>query len=107
MIALRRIKVLGSVRTPGLYQVDPTMTVADAIALAGGVSPDGRGDRVDLLREGQRLTGNLEAQTRLGDTPIASGDQLYVPQRSWLSRNTAVIAAGITAAAVVGTSVFK
>ena len=105
--ALRRIKVLGSVRTPGLYQVDPTMTVADAIALAGGVSPDGRGDRVDLLREGQRLTANLEARTRLGDTPISSGDQLYVPQRSWLSRNTAVIAAGITAVAVVGASAFK
>jgi len=29
LTALRRIKVLGSVRTPGLYQVDPTMTVAD------------------------------------------------------------------------------
>ena len=36
VVFLRRVRVLGEVRNPGLYHVDPTMTLGDAIALAGG-----------------------------------------------------------------------
>src|SRR4029077_5334979 len=32
---LRRINVFGAVQKPGLYPVDPTMTIADAVAAAG------------------------------------------------------------------------
>src|SRR5882762_9736702 len=41
VIIFRRIPVVGAVRTPGLYPVEATMTVADAIALAGGSTLDG------------------------------------------------------------------
>jgi polysaccharide export outer membrane protein len=99
--ALRRVKVLGAVKSPGLYQVDPTMSVADALALAGGVAGDGRGDHVELVRGGARLQTDLRSDTRLADTPIRSGDQLYVPQRGWLSRNAGVVAAGISAIGLV------
>jgi protein involved in polysaccharide export with SLBB domain len=99
--ALRRVNVLGAVRTPGLYQVDPTMSVADALALAGGVAGDGRGDHVELVRNGTRLQTEIRGDTRLADTPIRSGDQLYVPRSSWLSRNAGVVAAGISALGLV------
>lgn len=99
--ALRRVKVLGAVKSPGLYQVDPTMSVADALALAGGVAGDGRGDHVELVRNGARLQTDIRSDTRLADTPIRSGDQLYVPQRGWLSRNAGVVAAGISAIGLV------
>ncbi len=105
--ALRRVNVLGSVKNPGLYQVDPTMTVADALALAGGVTGDGKSDHVELVREGQHLDANLTAKTRLGDTPVRSGDQLYVPQRSWLSRNAGVIAAGVSAMGLLAAAAIK
>jgi polysaccharide export outer membrane protein len=98
---LRRINVLGAVKNPGLYHADPTMTLADVVALAGGVSPDGNADRIDLIRQGQRLSVRLYQQSLLADSPIRSGDQLRVQQRSWLSRNTAIVGAGITAAALV------
>lgn len=97
VILLRRITILGAVRNPGLYPVDMTMTVSDAMALAGGASSDGRADRVELRRAGQKVTVDLSAQTRLGATPVRSGDQLYFPQRSWISRNPGVVAGTLTA----------
>jgi polysaccharide export outer membrane protein len=98
---LRRLNVLGAVRNPGLYQVDPTVTVADAIALAGGITDNGKSDRVELVRDGKRLPANVNGTTRLADTPLRSGDQLFVPQRGWLSRNVGVVAAGISALGLV------
>lgn len=94
---LRRVTILGAVRNPGLYPLDLTMTVSDAMAIAGGAAADGRADRVELRRDGEKLTVDLSAQTRLGDTPIRAGDQLYFPQRSWISRNPGIVAGSLTA----------
>jgi protein involved in polysaccharide export with SLBB domain len=95
---LRRIQVLGAVRTPGLYPVPPTVTVGDVVAIAGGATPEGKPDQVVLRRGGKDLRVKLGKETRLADTPIRTGDQLYVPQRSWISRNGGLFAAGISAA---------
>jgi protein involved in polysaccharide export with SLBB domain len=94
---LRRVQVLGAVRTPGLYTVAGTVTVGDVVALAGGASADGKPDQVVLRRNGQDLRVKLASQTRLADTPIRAGDQLFVPQRSWVGRNAGLVAAGISA----------
>jgi protein involved in polysaccharide export with SLBB domain len=97
VILLRRVNVGGAVKNPGLYPVDPTMTIADALALAGGATGDGRRDRVDLIRGGDKLMVKLDPATRLGATPIRSGDQLYVPLRSWISRNQGLVIGTVTA----------
>lgn len=96
---LRRVNIIGAVRSPGLYQIDPTMTLADAAALAGGAAADGSPDQVDLMRRGEKLPVKLSRRTQLSDTPLRSGDQLYFRQRSWLSRNTGVVAGILTATA--------
>lgn len=98
---LRRVAIYGSVLKPGLYPVDPTMTVQDALALAGGASPDGKRDRVELLRGGDRIMTDLSIGTPLDQVELQSGDQLYVPQRSWLSRNTWVVGSFLGATATV------
>jgi polysaccharide biosynthesis/export protein len=95
---LRRIQVLGSVRSPGLYPVDGTMTVADVLALAGGVAPEGRRNQVQLIRGGRRMDIRLTGGERLADTPIRSGDQLFVDQRSWADRNTGTLVGIVTTA---------
>lgn len=92
---LRRITILGAVRNPGLYPVDPTMTLSDAFALAGGIAPEAKPDQVELIRSGERTLFKISQETRIGDTPVRSGDQLFVPTRSWLSRNTWVFTAAI------------
>lgn len=94
---LRRVNVLGAVIHPGLYPVDPTMTIADVLALAGGATPDGNRSRADLLRGGKRVAVRLAVSDRVADLPMQSGDQLFVPERSWVSRNQGVIAASISA----------
>jgi len=101
---LRRVNVLGAVRNPGLYHVDPTMTVADVMALAGGVGSDGNPDRVELVRQGRRVSVRLSQQSLVAESPIRSGDQLWVPQRSWLARNATVVASVVTASAVLATT---
>lgn len=88
---LRRLQVLGAVRNPGLYQLDPTMTVEDGLALAGGTTPDGNPNRMELIRHGERLPVRLSLRTPITGSSIRSGDQLYVPERSWASRNPGVI----------------
>ena len=97
---LRRVQVLGAVRTPGLYPVDATMTLGDALAMAGGTTPQGHPDRVVLVRRADGGRTVASRRTLVADTPLASGDQLYVPERSWISRNPGVV--GGIAAAVVG-----
>jgi protein involved in polysaccharide export with SLBB domain len=98
---LRRVNIVGAVQKPGPYLVDPTMRITDAVAKAGGASSEGKLDQVQLRRGGRRTDINLSSDMRLADTPLRSGDELYVPQRGWVSRNTGLVAAGITAATSV------
>lgn len=84
----RRITIWGAVQRPGPYPVDLTMTVTDALTLAGGPTPDGKPHEVELRRGSGRTRIDLSGQTPLGETPLRSGDQLFVPQRSWFARNT-------------------
>jgi polysaccharide export outer membrane protein len=85
--ALRRISILGSVREPGLYPVDATVTLSDALAMAGGLSPDGDRDGIQLVRGGEVMRESLQASMLVGALPIQSGDQIWVEQRPWLERN--------------------
>ena len=84
---LRRITVAGEVRVPGLYTVDATVSLADLIARAGGLTSDGDSDKVTLTRGGQLYSLDLNGATVVGEAGIRSGDRLLVGRRSWLSRN--------------------
>lgn len=96
VIPLRRVQVLGAVGKPGLYPVPSTVTIADVVALAGGATADGKPDQAVLRRDGKDLRVKLNGGTRLADTPIRTGDQIYVPQRGWVSRNAGLVAAGLS-----------
>lgn len=89
----RRVRVVGAVRSPGLYTADHTMRIRDVLALAGGASTDGRTDRVQVDRDGKTMTLNLKASPQANDFALRSGDQLLVPEKSWFSRNTPLVAA--------------
>ena len=96
---LYRVRVTGAVRNPGLYTVDPTMSVADAVGLAGGVSPGGRVGSVALLRDGRRVATSLSPGIRLVELALRSGDELSIPERPWLSRNAGLAIGGVSAVA--------
>ena len=102
VVPLRRISVLGAVAKPGLYPVDPTMTLADAVALAGGAAPDGKREIVELRRGAEVVFAELDVATPVSRTPLQSGDQLWVPQKSWISRNPWIFTSVVAAAATIG-----
>ena len=90
---LFRIAVLGEVYHPGLYSVDPTLSVIDIVALAGGNTPNGdlngirllRGSHEHVIRFDQQQTGTLNA---LG---VRSGDQIYVPGKKFNAQTLQII----------------
>jgi protein involved in polysaccharide export with SLBB domain len=97
---LRRVRVLGAVKSPGIYFVDPTMTVGDAIALAGGATDQGKTRKARLIRDGKVIRSGPITTTSA--TEINSGDEIEVPERSWFSRNGKFVIGGlITAVAIV------
>lgn len=98
VLYLRRVRVLGEVRQPGLYRVDPTMTIADALALAGGASDVGNIRDVSLVRNEEVIARGIDMRVAVAGT-LHSGDQIYVPKTSWISRYGAV-ALGATISAV-------
>ena len=97
VLPLRRVNIYGAVQQAGLYPVDPTMTLYDALALAGGPTTNGDPDKFELVRDGERVKAKLARDTRIDELPIRSGDQLFVPERSWFSRNTGLVATMISA----------
>jgi polysaccharide export outer membrane protein len=96
-----RVRVLGAVRTPGLYKIEPAMTLNDAIALAGGTTSSARTDRVNLIRNGRAVETVLSPNGALAESPLQSGDQLFVPERSWVSRNTGMLYGAVSAVATI------
>ena len=98
---LRRISVLGEVRSPGLYPVDGTMTLADAIAMAGGVGPQGNKDDIRLIRDGAEIRTDLDEQILVGSGDLRSGDQVVVGQKSWFSRNSGAVFGSVIAASAI------
>jgi protein involved in polysaccharide export with SLBB domain len=98
IVFLHRITIHGAVMRAGLYPVDPTMTVLDAVALAGGARHDGRMDRIRLIRDGREIAEVRTAETQVRDLAIRSGDQLFVPEQGWFRRNAGLVATGISAA---------
>jgi protein involved in polysaccharide export with SLBB domain len=88
LTAKRRVLVMGFVQTPGAYLADPTVSLAGAIALAGGASADGDLSRVRVLREGAVLLDRTSIESPRIAEPVQSGDQIFVDRRGWFDRNS-------------------
>ncbi len=107
IVLLRRVRVLGAVKTPGLYLVDPTMTLGDAIALAGGATREGKLNDIRVFRNGREIRSDVNGRARTGE-PLGSGDQILVPERSWFSRQGVFLLAGsISAISVLVSQVVR
>ena len=103
---VRRIAVGGEVFKPGIYYLDWSYTVRDAIAEAGGVTLTGRSKSVLLERDGVRLRLQEWHSGPAGLATLESGDRLFVERVSWLERNVVqlVTAIGVVASIVVSST---
>src|SRR5687767_12754981 len=87
VIVLRRILISGEVANEGVYPVDPTMSLVEALALAGGPTPTAKDDRVILIRGDSEVEIDLDDPPAVRNLALQSGDQLLVPSASTWVRN--------------------
>jgi protein involved in polysaccharide export with SLBB domain len=84
---LRRVAIVGAVRNPGVYRVEPSVTLGEVVNVAGGQTPQAKHNIVELRRGGDHRSIDLQKHPELASLQLASDDQVYVPERSWLSQN--------------------
>ncbi len=102
---LIRVNVLGAVVRPGLYPLDPTFNVFDAIGSAGGPSREADFEEILLVRGGDYYVIDTRRTLQLGRSlsqiGIQSGDIIVVPDRPRTLDNVARVSAIFTAAATL------
>lgn len=94
VIVRLKVNVTGAVRAPGHYFLDPSATVVDALAVAGGAGTEldvgaatGAADpsRVRIVRGGEQIVLDLRPEHTDEETVnfhVRSGDWIYVPPRT-------------------------
>lgn len=87
IVVLRRILISGEVGVEGVYPVDPTMSLVEALALAGGPSNSAKKDRVILIRDDREIEIDLDNPLEARNVALQSGDQLLVPRANTWIRN--------------------
>jgi len=102
---LRRVIVLGEVTRPGIVAVDPTITLAGAVGLAGGATPTGDLRRIRVVRDGAVLLQRANQGFTLRDMDIRSGDQIIVDRRSWLDRNSTFLVSALLSVTSIVTTI--
>jgi protein involved in polysaccharide export with SLBB domain len=77
------VTVAGEVRQPTLYRLPQGTTFAQAIAMAGGPTEQGRLDKVRVIRRDSEILMDLAGgYSKYEALAIASGDQVLVGRRS-------------------------
>jgi len=104
---LRRVGLQGEVRMPGLYYVDPTLTMRDVIAQGGGLTEAANPSEVEIVRGGRQLSVADAGGERAPLADLRSGDAIIVGRRSWLSRNALAVASTLGLVVSVGVQVFR
>jgi len=79
-----RVSVSGAVTRPALYEIAGKTSVADVIALAGGLLPEAYPDgaRIEHINsQKERVVISIDAgNSEGGATPISGGDTLVIPE---------------------------
>lgn len=88
---LLRVAVLGEVRQPGPYNVEPGASLLQLLTRAGGPSERANLKKAQVVREGRAVTVDLEsalAGSVTGRYVLNSNDVLYIPRKGGFTRET-------------------
>lgn len=94
-IVLRRVRVVGEVAKPGVYYIDRTASLRDAVAMAGGVTTIGYEKRLTLLRGDRRTEFTDWRSNPDAAKSVESGDELTVGRLPWYQRELLSIVTGV------------
>jgi protein involved in polysaccharide export with SLBB domain len=101
-IPLLKVGVGGEVRSPNLYRLPLETTIAEAVALAGGVTERGKIDQIHLIRGSEQRTIDLTSPSaEEAQLTVRSGDRILVSRQRNILREYVGPVASVLAA--VGT----
>jgi polysaccharide export outer membrane protein len=102
---LFRVNVMGEVAAPGLYNVDATVSLADLLAMAGGIKESGSNKKIMMVRENQVVQEDLSLALKKGraidEIGIRSGDKIVVGKSAFRFGNVTMLAAVASATGVI------
>ena len=87
-VMMRDVIIYGQIRSPGVYNVDPALTVLGLVAKAGGATGAGKSALLTLVK-GDGRQFRLTREVRLSSLDIVHGDAIYVQDESFIGRNSA------------------
>ena len=100
---LVRVSVLGEVRAPALYPVDPGISLIQLLTIAGGPTPSANLRRTRVVREGRVFEVDLESAltgSASGRIVLYSNDVVVVPKKSGFTRETLQFVLSLTTTAL-------
>jgi polysaccharide export outer membrane protein len=78
----QQVFIDGFVRSPGAYNIESGMTVAQALVLAGGATEYGAVNRIRITRKNAKGEDEELKNVKMSDT-VKPGDLIYVPKK-WM-----------------------
>ena len=100
---LVRVSVLGEVRAPALYPVDPGISLIQLLTIAGGPTPNANLSKTRVVREGRVFEVDLQgalAGSASGRVVLYSNDVVVVPRRTGFTRENVAFLLGLTTTAI-------
>jgi protein involved in polysaccharide export with SLBB domain len=106
---LVRVSVLGEVRLPGLFLVDPTYTITDVLARAGGLSPSADAKKITLRGPDGVVIDRFRYGSPAMIARLSSGDEITVERRNWASEHLGILlsAGGSVAVALITSALIR
>jgi polysaccharide export outer membrane protein len=100
---LIRVSVLGEIRAPALYPVDPGISLIQLVTIAGGPTPNANLRRTRVVREGRVFEVDLQSAlggSASGRVVLYSNDVVVIPKRTGFTRENLSFILGLTTAAL-------
>ena len=100
---LIRVSVLGEIRAPALYPVDPGTSLIQLLTIAGGPTPGANLRQTRVVREGRVFEVDLQSAligSAAGRVVLYSNDVVVVPKRSGFTRENVSFALNLATSAL-------
>jgi polysaccharide export outer membrane protein len=100
---LIRVSVLGEIRAPALYPVDPGISLIQLVTIAGGPTPNANLRRTRVVREGRVFEVDLQSAlggSASGRVVLYSNDVVVIPKRTGFTRENFTFALGLATTAL-------
>jgi polysaccharide export outer membrane protein len=100
---LIRVSVLGEIRAPALYPVDPGISLIQLVTIAGGPTPNANLRRTRVVREGRVFEVDLQSAlggSASGRVVLYSNDVVVIPKSTGFTRENLSFILGLTTTAL-------